>query len=125
MCICEDQGSKGHVVGKYLLADPDKKLETTQNLKTINGENALAWFAKQGAGKGCHKDDPQRGIRCPLLGDELVFETTESGQWTVNNLWDAPKKEDGTYDTDSINYPSPIAYGEEPQGDYYPACRAD
>ena len=123
LCICEGapEPGKGHVVGKYLVADPDKKLENTHNLKTINGENALAWFAKQGAGKGCGS------LTCPLMGDELVFQTGEK-RWTVNNLWDAPKKmkdpEHAEYDPNWESWRADT-YGEEPQDDYYPACRAD
>ena len=126
LCFCESCGDaacngKVNVVGKYLVADPEKKLETTHNLKTINGENALAWFAKQGAGKGCGS------LTCPFKGDEVVFETREN-RWVVNDFYDTPKEmkdpNNAEYDPNWESWRAPT-YGEEPQGDYYPACAAD
>ena len=118
MCICEAPPDKGHVVGKYLAADPEKKLVSTHNLKTINGENALAWFARQGEGKGCGS------LTCPLMGDELVFQTREK-RWTVTDMYDTPKEkkdpDNAKYDPDWKSWRAKT-YGEEPQDDYFPAC---
>ena len=89
ICVCGDKDEvHGHVVGRFLVDDPTKKLIDTHHLVEISGQSAAAWLENDGKGRHCP-------VACPLEGEVLKFKDGD-GIKTVDSLY-PPKKDDPTW----------------------------
>ena len=99
ICVCGDKdGEHVHVVGRFLVDDPTKKLIDTHHLIEISGQSAAAWLDNDGKGRHCpnKEDEPENWLACPLEGEVLKFKDGD-GIKTVDSLYPPPKDDDGSW----------------------------